>query len=135
MTKSKLAVYIASIVALVCMSFGIWLDVHVYPGAFEKSGVVITCVGIVFGLMKLTEAYQQEYDERIEELEKQKEALNMAASDSQIENREIGSVEYYMDNLLANKENNVRMVIWVDGVILIGGTLISGFGNLLTSCF
>ena len=97
---------------------------------FARSGSVVVCIGIYFGLIEFRKHLNKQHVDSIGRKESTRLQNDIVFSDSQIENRERGTTDVRIEAETSSYESRDRRVALMDLMILIGGTLIWGFGDL-----
>ncbi len=112
------------------------------PTMFARFGSLIVCVGVIFGikgLPQLLDAVQPIYEEQIKQL---RDGIESACKGHQFETDiraamaenvepEIVKLEQKMSRTMFSVKNRL---LRIEGAIVIIGTLIWGFGDLLVPC-
>ncbi len=115
MHKEEIFILISS---LIILSIGYWIQISVEDSnAFSRSGALIVSLGIFFGYLDFRKVHNDKLDKVIE-------AWNL-------HKLEKDTTDHVIDKVLNMKERGDKRVALIDISILIFGTLVWGFGDLL----
>ena len=98
---------------------------------FARSGSLIVCIGIVFGLSQLRTILGQLHLDSINRMEKARLENDIVFSDSEIENLARGTTDQRTNAATVSYVSRDRSIEFIDITILVVGTLIWGFGDLI----
>lgn len=98
---------------------------------FQRFGAVIVCIGIIFGALDLKSAYAQEYKNTIEVTENNRMENDAVWSDKNLGNEARGTTNYFQTRANSIRESGEKRVVMIDAAVLVVGTLIWGFGDLI----
>jgi len=130
MSKEETVVIVAAIIIAI---FGV-IIVLVWGGstnAFSRSGSLIVCIGIMFGALDIRSIYEKQFEKNICNLEDKRLENDIVFSDSDLKKEIRGSTNYFISRAIALKKTDNKRVVFIDTLVLLSGTLIWGFGDLL----
>ena len=106
---------------------------YFYPdsGAFPRAGSVIVCIAIAFGLRDLRDDYKAKFASFAAEQEENRLGNDIVFSEKQLKNKVRGSTDQRVEVAETEAENLGATATTIDAAILICGTLIWGFGDVL----
>ena len=130
LSKEEIAVIAITLIAL---TFGIGIELvwGSCTDALSRSGSFIVCLGIVFGALDFKSVYERKTRDLIRDLNARRLESDIVFSDDELDDEVRGSTNYFIRRANAIKESGQKRVIVVDAGVLIVGTLISGFGDLV----
>ena len=128
MTKEEVTVLVVSF----CLALlGVLIDLGSSGSwfAFQRTGSLIVCVGIVFAALDIKSIYELDYEENLRALERDRVDIDIVFDDNQLDEEVRGSTNYLRKRSLTLKESGQRRVVLIDTGVIIAGTLIWGFGD------
>ena len=99
--------------------------------AFQRSGSVIVCIAVGFGLRDLKDSYEAKFREFASEQEESRVQNDIVFGDEELEAQVRGTTDQRLGVAKAVAEKLGSNAVTIDATILISGTLIWGFGDLL----
>ena len=85
----------------------------------------------MFGYLDIKRVYGQKFNALVRELESNRLENDIVHSDAALEKQVKGSTDYLMSEAASTKENGEKRIVLIDMLILLSGTFIWGFGDLL----
>lgn len=126
--REYVAIAISSAIAVVGAAINFFYS---DSGAFPRAGSLIVCVAIGFGLRDLRDVYKAKFESFAVEQEEKRLENDIVFSDAEIEVEVRGSTDQRIKVAETKAEKHGVTATTIDAGILIGGTLIWGFGDLL----
>jgi hypothetical protein len=130
LSKEELLVIFA---ALIVVAIGVVLDVFLKDSlnAFQRSGSVVVCIGIIFGYFDVGGIYDGRFKLEFDKLKAKDLERDIVFSDEELERKVRGSTNYFISRARSIQGSNKNRVKMIDVIVLISGTLIWGFGDLI----
>lgn len=130
LTNSEIVVIITAVlVALI----GIGLECLLGDSTnmFQRFGSIIVCIGIIFGALDIKSIYSNHLNELIKSTEEKREETDIVFSVGDLKKGIRGSTNYIQSRARSIKESGENRVVLIDTFVLVLGTLVWGFGDLL----
>lgn len=124
-----LVVAMSLLVLLVGWALEQWLGDHSH--AFQRSGSVLVCIGVISGYLDFKRLYTDNYATEVQSREKKRLETDIVHSDEALSAKVRGSTDELIDRAQSIKEAGERRVGLIDIAVLIFGTLVWGFGDLI----
>ena len=124
---------VVTVAALAALAVGIVIDFLLgdCSTAFQRSGSIVVCIGIIFGYLDVGGIYEGRFEIELEKLKAKRTERDIVFTDEELEREVRGSTNYFINRARSIQGNNKNRVKLIDGFVLIGGTLIWGFGDLI----
>lgn len=127
--EELLVIATASIVLVVGMAINVL--VGECSTAFQRAGSVVVCIGIFFSFLDVGGIYEGKFEDELEKLRAKKSENDMVFSEEELEIEVRGSTNFLIKRAKLVRDKNKTRVALVDLGILLLGTFIWGFGDLV----
>ena len=124
-------VVIAAALFVLAIGFIFELALGGWSNAFQRSGSVVVCVGIFFGARDLKSVYADRFEDLVRKLKEKRLENDIVFSDEELDAGVRGSTNYFISRARSIRESGEKRVILIDAIVLILGTVIWGFGDLI----
>ena len=98
---------------------------------FSRSGSLIVCVGIISGSLILKKVIKKKHEARENYLESIRQEMDIVFSDKELKEKVRGTADSQLKEAERILEKDTRRILVVETCIVVFGTLIWGFGDLL----
>lgn len=128
---------IAILVFLVVLVSGIFLEIILDDcwDAFQRSGSLLVCLGIYLAARDLRGIVNEEHKNVITLINKYRDAINDIAEERIEQGKEGGTAEEGIEEAWHYAETTKKRIFLIEITILIIGTFIWGFGDLIAKYF
>ena len=125
--------WLALVAAAIALMVGVLIDWFCGPNwnAFQRSGSLVVAIGIVAALKDLRPLYREQLQRRENSLEERRQEIDIVMRDDEIERGVRGTTDYALKQTKAAFDKKLSLAIWADLLLLVGGTLVWGFGDLV----
>ena len=126
---------LAVMLAILFLAVGLVVSYY-WPAtnASPRSGSLVVCIGIFFALRELRDSFKADYDVEFDNFESKRAETDIVPSEQDLKSRARGTTDYAQDVSKSRRDSNIRRVMTIDTSILIFGTIVWGFGDLLFEC-
>lgn len=126
--KEFIALYVSILTASLGIIFELFWQVE---HAFQRSGSLVVCVGIWLVYSEIKRAYTERYERLVTQLESNRLENDIVWSDAELRAGVRGTTDHEIERALRDKDAAEKRVLRIEAIILISGTAIWGFGDLL----
>lgn len=125
---------------IIALSVGVYVEICLWndSDAIARSGAVIVCLSIFFGVTDLNVKNKIEQrnelialSDTLNQLDQSSQERDIVFSDAQIEKKIRGSTPYLKDRAVTLYNTQNTLAAMIDIAVAIMGTLIWGFGDLV----